>query len=429
VLAVLLGLMLALTGCTYAREEPGLFRPRPSEAPSPPRPPLAATNPELPVAGETEWTSAEGLAITSRLAIHAVRRMAEATVLDWSVTPLAAPGYSVGDNLPALVDLGLGREGAGDVNILLLDDRGRVYRPLRHRDRAEFNHCLCSPLWVARLSLRLGETRLLQVAFPALPDDVRFVDVALTNAVPFRHVPVSPTGQVPTARQPADLGRPPNLADGGRPMVVFATYPPSRQRLQGIQVNEIVRSPTWTAMRWTLTSITDQPYITDLATGPPISTEAPPDALLSGAGTASGPQLRPPGERRLRVRFATSPERGQGALECLCSDLGVWAAGLREKGGRVSLVSIYPALPARVTAVDVVLPTVGTVPGVRATAAPDAARLLGPPVPRESGTWTYRLDDPPSGWPPSAWPTPLPSPRRIRDYQVTVDSVVSLPGW
>ena len=102
---------LLSTGCTYTKEEPGLFRARESQSPtiektqSPPAP----TNPKLPVAAEAEWTTAEGLNISTRFAIHAVRRLEDATVVDWSVTPLSAPGYARGADLPSWVDLGLSR--------------------------------------------------------------------------------------------------------------------------------------------------------------------------------------------------------------------------------------------------------------------------------------------------------------------------------
>ena len=80
-------------GCTYAKEEPGLFQNRATQSPSIENTPPAPTNPELPVAAEAEWTTAEGLHISTRFAIHAVRRIQSATVVDWSVTPLSSPGY------------------------------------------------------------------------------------------------------------------------------------------------------------------------------------------------------------------------------------------------------------------------------------------------------------------------------------------------
>jgi hypothetical protein len=52
------------------------------------------------VVGEATWTSADGLDITMRLAVHAVRRVPGGTVLDWSVTPLHGRGLRPNDPLP-----------------------------------------------------------------------------------------------------------------------------------------------------------------------------------------------------------------------------------------------------------------------------------------------------------------------------------------
>ena len=60
--------LLVLVGCTYSEREPGLLdrdTPEPTVGPpssqSPPAAtPLPAANPELPVAGEAVWTSADG---------------------------------------------------------------------------------------------------------------------------------------------------------------------------------------------------------------------------------------------------------------------------------------------------------------------------------------------------------------------------------
>ena len=198
-------------GCTYAKEEPGLFSNRATSSPTvETQPPPAPTNPELPVAAEAEWTTAEGLHISTRFAIHAVRRLEVGTVVDWSVTPLSAPGYAHGDNLPSWVDLGLSRTSEGDVNMFLIDPTGgKAYRTLSHQSRRLFNRCLCTPLWLAQQGLRIGETRMLQATFPPLPDALGFIDVDLINLAPFVHVPVTPIGQVPSALHPTDLIRPP----------------------------------------------------------------------------------------------------------------------------------------------------------------------------------------------------------------------------
>ncbi|HEX5907974.1 MAG TPA: hypothetical protein VFY56_13230, partial [Propionibacteriaceae bacterium] len=181
------------SGCTYAKEEPGLFRNNATSSPTVETlPPPAPTNPELPVAAEAEWTTAEGLQISTRFAIHAVRRLELATVVDWSVTPLSAPGYASGDKLPSWVDLGLSRSSEGDVSMFLIDPTGdKVYRTLSHESRRLFNRCLCTPLWLAQQGLRIGETRLLQATFPPLPDSLNYIDVDLINMAPFVGIPVT----------------------------------------------------------------------------------------------------------------------------------------------------------------------------------------------------------------------------------------------
>src|SRR4029450_5770373 len=128
-----------ITGCSYDRAEPGLFgRAITRETTAPPIRPVTpdesgqGPNPDPPVVGEAVWTSADGLDITMRIAVHAVRRVAGGTVLDWSVTPLHGPGLPPNDPVPRRVDLGLTRPGEGYPNILLVDaSRSRVYRPLK----------------------------------------------------------------------------------------------------------------------------------------------------------------------------------------------------------------------------------------------------------------------------------------------------------
>ena len=169
--------LLVLTGCTWSGDEPGLLQRREATT-GPPVPP--PTNPKLPVAGETTWTTAEGQRVTVRIAVHAVRRAPGLTVLDWSVTPLSAPDRQIGDEVPPGFDLGLDRSSAGGVNIVLIDPRKKkVYRPLSHRSRDQAYRCLCTPIWSAQATLHLGETRLLQVAYPALPRGINLVDIVL----------------------------------------------------------------------------------------------------------------------------------------------------------------------------------------------------------------------------------------------------------
>ena len=105
---VLTAACMVSAGCTYAEEEPGLFRNRATQSPTientqPPAP----TNPHLPVAAEAEWTTAEGLKISTRFAIHAVRRIQGATVVDvtipnyedWNAAELTVLLYEFKDGL------------------------------------------------------------------------------------------------------------------------------------------------------------------------------------------------------------------------------------------------------------------------------------------------------------------------------------------
>src|SRR5215218_145346 len=275
------GVVESVPGGTCSEREPGLFRPsalQASETSKPELLPPRKTNPALPVAGEAIWTTGEGLRVSVRFAIHAIRRIEGASILDWSVTPLTAPRLRAGEQLPGRVDLGLTSQAAGDGNIVLSDGAGRVYRQLTHTSRAEFNRCLCSPIWAAQLGLRLGETRMLQLTFPELPADVEFLDVSLANVPSFWHVPVSPLGQAPLATRPTNLGRPAEQVKPVASPLPFS-FPWRQGQMQNIQIRQIVASPTSTSLEWTINSYTDQPSISMIAYGPPVAATAPQGVL------------------------------------------------------------------------------------------------------------------------------------------------------
>ncbi len=431
-LSAVLALMLltVAAGCTYSKEEPGLFRPPAATEPPPPpveRRPLERTNLALPVVGEAIWTTGDGSGVTTRFAVHSVRRIKGATVLDWSVTPLMAPGLSMGDDLPTRIDLGLSREVDGAANIFLLDaPAGKVYRPLSHRSRREVSRCLCSPLWVAQLSLRIGETRMLQITYPELPASTRFIDVDLINVPVFRHVPLTPIGQVPTATRPTDLSRP---VQGSAPLTWPRVFDyPHEGRQQSIRIDEIIAGDELTSVVWTLQSVTDQPSFRLVPYGPPISAKMPDGVAAVDPGAASGLQVRVRGGPPLKVRWMTVRRHRPDVLECLCSDLGLWASSLMERGGRVTVTSNFPALPAGTALVDVAIPGVATLPELPVVPAADAADRSGAPVPGGDGRWTYQVTNPPRGWFTQDWPTPVPEAGQLADYVGTVEDLVDLPG-
>jgi hypothetical protein len=427
--------LILLSGCTYSSEEPGLFRPQTSQTPTAserPRLPPRKTNPALPVAGEAIWTTAEGLGVTVRFAIHAIRRIEGATVLDWSVTPLNAPKLRTGDPVPGWVDLGLTRQGRGDVDIVLIDEAARrAYRPLSHVSRRQFNRCLCSPMWATQLALRIGETRMLQLAFPRLPADVTFLDVNLANVATFWHVPVHALGQAPVASDPTDLARPADKIQPASEPRAFA-YPGSEGRRQSIQIRQIVVSPNSTSVEWTVRSITDQPSISLLAYGPPIGARLPNSVFDLSSASANGPQIRPSGGRPgpvLKARWITARVQGRNFYECLCTSVGIWAASLRQAGGAATVTTTFPPLPADTSRVDVTLPEVTTLRRLPVVPAVDAAATSGHPVKSDQRYWTYEIEAPPNGWSTYDWPTPTPEPLQLRSYNTFVEEVVRPPGW
>lgn len=430
---VLAAASLLSGGCTYAKEEPGLFRGRATSSPTVETlPPPAPTNPELPVAAEAEWTTAEGLQIRTRFAIHAVRRLEVGTVVDWSVTPLSALRYGPGEKLPSWVDLGLSRSSEGDVNMFLIDPAtGKIYRTLSHQSRRLFNRCLCTPLWLAQQGLRIGETRMLQATFPPLPDALSFIDVDMINFAPFVHVPVTPIGQVPTAPHPTDLARAPGPVRPTLGERVFR-YRQEPHRVQSITIDRVVAAPGRTSMEWTIKSITDQStFILEPALSP-IGGILPDEVDVLDRDVVSGPAIKPAGvagAKPLRVTWLTTAVAERKAYECLCSALGVWAGSLRRDGGKASVASNYPPLPAGTRSVDVILPGVGTISGIPVVDADDSAPRLGPPEPYAGETWIYYSDDPPRGWTTTDWPTPLPDPDQLKDYRFFVEQLTQIPGW
>jgi hypothetical protein len=428
--------VLALTGCTYSTQEPGLF-PSPestSVARSPSRNqfPPQRTNPNLPVAGERIWVSGGPLQVTMRIAVHAVRRVKGATVLDWSITPLRAEGFNVGAALPE-IELGLDRpaRGAYDPAVALLDPAGaHVYRPLTHQSQRVFNHCLCTPLWLVAQGLRLGDTRLLQITFPELPGTMNFVDVSMATVTPFAHVPVSPEGTAPLADRPTDLAR---AAELPNPLSQKVDFNQGRtDEVQRIAVNHIWTAPGWTSLDWMLSSVTDQSLDQVTQYGPPVTApQSPPDVYLVNANPANGPVLGASaagGRQRLTASSVVTEWNGLVGYECLCTELGLWATGLRKAGGSVTLVTNYPALPQRTLRVDVELPGFGVFRKVPVSPIEDAARRLRAPQPVETGLWNYVVDDPPRGWSTSDWPTDIPDPTQLSAYRPAVETVRALPG-
>jgi len=425
---VLVLTLLVLTGCTWSTSEPGLLRGgETAETTSPTAPP--PTNPALPVAGETTWTSAEGQRVTVRIAVHAVRRATGMTVLDWSITPLSAPDRRPGDEVPPGFDVALDRSTAGGVSMVLLDPRTRkAYRPLSHKSRSQAHGCLCTPIWAVQPTLRLGETRLLQVAFPPLPTGLRFVDVAAATLPPFSHVPVSAAGWVPTATHPADLARPAEpVAPLTAPQFFQSDDGEETRRTATLRVDEVLAGDGSTTVRWTLRSMSGQRAFLVAPLGPPLVARPPADLPVISTNAASGPTLAAPSGRPMTARWMTGDYSSRPFLECLCTNLDIWAIGLRTAGGTAQLVTTYPALPRGSDRVDIILPGVANLTGLPVSAAPDGATRVGPPARVQAqAAWTYDAKRPPLGWSSDEWPTPLPDAGQLSDYHRRVDRLTTI---
>lgn len=414
-------------GCTYAVDEPGLFeRTGPVEEhvrPAPPtRSPAPDPDPDLPVLAERTWSTADGSQVQVRIAVHALRRIAGATVLDWSITPIAVPNLGVGDQIPESTDLGLARDGDARPRIHLLDATGgRLYRPLV--GSAGGVGCVCTPLAPVLPGLRVGHTTGLQVAFPSLPADLATVDVAYATLAPFPDLPLTAPGRVPWGERPVALGRPVDADPRGQRSPMFR-YGAEGQVFR-VRSDRLWATETVTVWSWTIWSVTGGPGLTTASDGPLPFAE--PDVVglggggsggsggagpVSGPGSASGPVLAVgtgADEQVLRPRLV-STDGGGSVRECLCTPLGGWADWLRRPDKPASVMTVYPPLPAGATQVRVRVQGVGdlTVP-VEAT--PD----LGlPPVtdrPWTPVTWaTGRQRDGSAGWTDEYWPTAIPAP-------------------
>jgi hypothetical protein len=417
---------LLLSGCTYSAEEPSLL-PSPRQEPtgsaqSEPPP----TNPMLPVAGERLWVSGwSALPITMRIALHAVRRIDGATVVDWSITPISAPGYDVGAALPP-TELALEGAKRRTLGLALIDPAtGRAYQPLEHKSERQFHHCLCVPMLRLQPDLRVGETRLLQAAFPSLPKSLSFVDVSLLSVAPFRHVPVSAIGTAPAARRPTDLARPGKVPPPGPGRIDFANPKGSKQR-QRIEVTRVLAAPGRATLEWQLTSLDDQAPDPVLGYGPPVAS-TPADGIdMVNTSPANGAVLRI-GSTRLTNLWNKTTVDGRTAYACQCTEIDQWASGLREQGVSVGLVTSYPALPGGTRSVKVEFPGSGVF-RVPVVPVEDAAALVVVKPAQEvlTGRWTY-LGRPASGWPTSEWPTPTPDEGQLVDYAGAVEPLITLP--
>ena len=260
---------------------------------------------------------------------------------------MSAPDRQIGDEVPPGFDLGLDRTSAGGINIVLIDPRKKkVYRPLSHRSREQAYRCLCTPIWSAQATLHLGETRLLQVAYPALPSVGALRRRRGGDPAPVQPCAGQSRGFAPTATHPADLARPPEPIEPLTAPQYFQTDDGvDSRRTATLRVDEVLAAADSTTVRWTLRSMSGQRAFLVVPLGPPLVAVAPPDLPVISTNAASGPTLAAANGRAMPARWMTGEYEDRPFLECLCTNLDIWAIGLRSAGGSAQLVTTYPALP------------------------------------------------------------------------------------
>jgi hypothetical protein len=391
----------------------------PLNSKSPTGTPLPVANPELPVAGEAVWISADGLDVQVRFAVHAVRRVDGGTVLDWSVTPIRAPNLRAGDAVPDSVDLGLSRRWESSANVFLVDARRQtVYRPLLRAPDSDY--CLCTPIWLSQRSLRIGVTTLLQVAFPELPDALGTVDVDIPTVPQFWRVPVTPAGHVPVANRPTDLTRPAEVHPGAARSDMFR-YGASEQVFRA-GVHQVIAGDTFTSLEWAIVSVTGGAGV-EAASTPPFASEDAATVTGYNSVAASGPVLRISADATiLHARVVTNRLTPDKAGECLCTDLRTWATVLRQPDKMATVVTNYPALPEGTQRVEVVFDGLDPME-VPVTPASEASVRTAGPVPTNPKFWQLQRRDPQTGWQTAEWPTPVPKSAQLEGYTATVDLI------
>jgi hypothetical protein len=233
--------------------------------------------------------------------------------------------------------------------------------------------------------------------------------VLIASVVPFGRVPVTPAGRLPVPVRPVELGRPPDPGARSDRFTDMFRYGPEQQVFR-IEVNRVVASESFTALEWTIWSVTGGPGL-EAATGPPF---ADVDADTRGLGattaaSASGPVLVVDTTKRtLSTWLVESDVADPGTLECLCSSLTGWTPLLRRPDKPATVVTTYPPLPKRAELVEVRFDGLADVAAPVTTASNGRRRASGV-RPWSPTTWrSVELRSGP-GWTTEDWPTPVPA--------------------
>ena len=381
-----------------------------------------------------------------RVAIHGVRRIKDATVLDWSVTPLAGGSLKSGDPVGQKIDIDVepGLDNSQAVNLIDASAH-KVYRPLDNEDRKNAGiplaGCLCVPWFMVENDLTIGKTRLLQAAFPDLPASLKSIGVSIRSQPLVTDVPIAAEGKVSTGDS-EDLAAPAKeLPTASEPMSF--RYPMADElddpaQKMTLVINEVLASREATSLVFTVNAEEDGEGL-DAWQGRPVDD---PDVVPFGTQlwdlSTVGPGLRPSGASDGKVTRAWFAEVSQKTgippgvakdftwRECLCSTTQRYAEPLKKAGGSHTFSMSLPALPDGTDSVDVVfprktLPPITDVKVTNAKAVKDSGTTLA-----KVGTWKYGTvadSSLPKGWSIEEWPTPVPSSEDISGSDTAVDTL------
>ena len=379
-----------------------------------------------------------------RVAVHGVRRIEGATVLDWSVTPLENDTVKKGDRVDQKIDIDI-VPGLGNSEALNLVDTAarKVYRPLDN-DAREANGenvlgCLCIRWSQVEDDLEVGTTVLMQAAFPELPQDLKDISVSLRNQPLVADVPVADIGSVYTGPK-TDLAAPADKQPTAAQPQQFV-YPVKHgvkkpEQKMSLVVNEVLASPSGTSLVFTVTSEEDGDGL-NATGGAPVGDR---DIVQYGTqlfGTsADGPGVRVSGDASADVTRAwfaqvsqktRKPRNGPKDFvwrECLCSHTQFYGEALKQSGRSRTMVAQMAPLPDGADKVDIVFPddSLPAVEGVDVTAVDKPE--LGDQKKVSTGTWSFPVmgeGDTPNGWPLSKWPTPVPDAESVEGSQSIID--------
>lgn len=405
----------------------------------------------LPVVGS--WVVDGGTAEPQdvRVAIHGVRRIEGATVLDWSVTPLAGDGQSAGDDVDQDIDVGItpGLDNADAVRLVDLAAK-KVYRPLDNDDQEAAGQPVAGSLGVPWYRVEddfaVGETKLLQYVFPELPDDLETIAVANQGAPLVAGVPIAPIGKVLSGGPDVDLAAPADTVEPATNEAEF-TYPVKSaltdpQQQMSVRVDQVLAADEATSIQLTVTAKQSGSGLDQTGGMPVGDTSLVPPNSMAYENVASGPGLQVDdgvgGTKVLRAWFSTLSQKANRPIaspdgfawrDCLCSNLTQSGARLAAEGRSLTLWVQAPPLPADADTADVVFPN-GSLPAFNDIAVTRVKEPAGFST-RDAGdvgTWTQgtpadAAEDQVDGWSADEWPTPVPDPAEVAGSEAVIDNL------